>query len=182
MISFNDFIVEWNGRGIDFDHAYGDQCMDLMHQYIVEVLGLTDGRILAAPIARTVFENFPNIYGNQYFDRIYNSPTGVPKDGDIIFWKDPYGWYYNSVNKRYEYAGHVAISKGSNVNNVVGFEQNNPPGTKCHIQIHTDLYRGVLGWLHPKQISKLIPASQILSILDGPGSDGDKIIAIRKLC
>ncbi len=149
MITFDQFIIEWNNKGIDFDGAYGDQCMDLMHQYIVEVLGLTDGKILTAPIARTVYENFSNIYGNQYFTKIPNTPNGIPADGDIIFWKDPYGWYYNSITKKYEYAGHVGMSKGSNINNVVAFEQNNPSGTKSHIQIHTDLYKGVLGWLHP---------------------------------
>lgn len=153
MITFSQFTTKWNGYGIDFDGAYGDQCMDLMHQYIVEVLGLTDGRILSAPVARTVFEDFPNRIGSQYFDRIYNSATGVPADGDIIFWKEPYGYYYNSITKTYQYAGHVGISKGSNVNNVVAFEQNNPTGTKCHIQTHTDLYKGVMGWLHPKSSS-----------------------------
>ena len=153
MITFNDFITKWNGRGIDFDGAYGDQCMDLMHQYIVEVLGLTDGRILAAPIARTVFENFPNIFGNQYFDRIFNvlnDPTILPKDGDIVFWKDPYGYYFNTNTQKWEYAGHVGISKGSTSNNIVAFEQNNPSGSPCHIQPHEDFYKGVLGWLRPK--------------------------------
>ena len=39
-MTFDEFIAKWNGKGIDLDYAYGDQCMDLMHQYIVEVLGL----------------------------------------------------------------------------------------------------------------------------------------------
>jgi hypothetical protein len=152
MISFDQFIEKWNGKPIDFDGSYGFQCMDLMHQYIYETLGITDRSVLAAPIARTVFEDFPNRVGNQYFDRIYNSLTAIPKDGDIIFWKEPYGYYYDTYLGRWSYAGHVGISKGSTLWNVTAFEQNNPAGTYCHMQKHSDLYRGVLGWLRLKTV------------------------------
>lgn len=161
-MTLDEFVAKWNGRPVDFDGAYGFQCMDLMHRYIVDVIGLTDPRILAAPVARSVFENFPNVFGNQYFERIYQTLTGVPKDGDIIFWKEPYGYYYNVTMGRWEYAGHVGISKGSNLWNVTAFEQNNPPGTYCHMQQHNDLYRGVLGWLRPKNLSTPITDRQAL--------------------
>lgn len=165
-MTFDEFVTKWNGKGIDFDGAYGDQCMDLMHQYVVEVLGLSDGRILAAPAAKYVYLNFSTIYGNQYFERIANTPTGVPQKGDIVLWD---GYY-----------GHVAIFKEGNVNNFRSFDQNYPVGSKCHIQYHN--YTNVLGWLRFKKPVKLIPSDKILAITEGSGSDGDKLTKIRQLC
>lgn len=136
MITFDpDFINKWNGRGIDFDGFYGDQCMDLMHQYIVEVLGYSDGRILAAPTAKDVYLNFNNMFGKEYFTKIDNTPTGVPQKGDIVFWNASPG----------NTAGHVAIFKDGNVTTFNSFDQNFPTGSKCHVQSHN--YNYVLGWL-----------------------------------
>lgn len=164
-MTLEQHINKWNGQKNNFDGTLPGQCMDEMHFYISEVLGLTDPRILAAPVARTVFENFPNVFGNQYFERIYNNPSNIPVDGDIIFWKEPYGKYFNTTTQKWEYAGHVGISKGSNVNNIVAFEQNNPTRSPCHIEKHTDLYKGVLGWLHFKapQVDK---RQEILNQID----------------
>lgn len=138
-MTFSDFIAKWNGRGIDFDGYYGDQCMDLMHQYIVEVLGLTDGRILAAAAAKDVYLNFNNIFGREYFQKIDNTPTGVPQKGDIVFWGTGLGPF-----------GHVAMFIDGDVNKFNSFDQNFPINTKCHVQNHN--YIGVLGWLRPKVI------------------------------
>lgn len=168
-MTFDNFIAKWNGRGIDFDGYYGDQCMDLMHQYCVEVLGLTDGRILAAPSAKDVYLNYPKTFGSQYFTQIANTPTNVPQKGDIIFWGTGIGPY-----------GHVAIFRDGNVNSFNSFDQNFPTGSKCKIVKHD--YRGVLGWLRLKQQVKMIPSDKILAITEGTGSDGDKLARIRQLC
>ncbi len=147
MITFDpDFINKWNGKGIDFDGYYGDQCMDLMHQYIVEVLGYTDGRILAAPTAKDVYLNFNNMFGKEYFTKIDNTPTGVPQKGDIVFWNASPG----------NTAGHVAIFKDGDVNAFNSFDQNYPTGSKCHIQNHN--YNYVLGWLRGKPNTPTPPA------------------------
>lgn len=175
MLTTDQFVTKWNGKGIDFDGAYGDQCMDLMHQYIVEVLGLTDGRILAAEYARYVYESFSNIFGNQYFEKIANTATNVPQKGDILFWKA-------NVPGLTGIAGHVAIFINGDVNSFNSFDQNYPTATKCHIQHHT--YAGLYGWLRFKQSTpiKMIPSDKILAITEGSGSDGDKLVAIRALC
>jgi len=136
----DDFINKWDGRGIDYDNYYGDQCMDLMHQYISEVLGLPDGRILQAPAAKDVYLNFDNIFGREYFEKVPNTPEGVPQPGDIVLWGTGLGPY-----------GHVAIFIDGNASTFNSFDQNFPIGSKCHIQSHT--YKGVLGWLHPKKQS-----------------------------
>ena len=125
-MTFQDFINKWNGKGIDFDGYYGDQCMDLMHQYCVEVLGLVDGRILAAPSAKDVYLNFNNVLGHENFDKIDNTPTGVPQNGDIMFWGTGIGPY-----------GHVAVFVEGDSNKFRSFDQNFPTDSKCHIQEHT---------------------------------------------
>ena len=134
---FQQFLEKYNGKPVDFDGAYGNQCMDLMHQYIYNVLGLTDKRILAAPGAKDVYLNYPNIVGSQFFDRFENTPTGIPKEGDIIFWGTKIGAY-----------GHVAIFVEGDIKKFLSFDQNYPIGSLPHIQFHT--YNGILGWLRFK--------------------------------
>ena len=134
-MTFSTFMEKYNGRYIDFDNFYGAQCMDLMHQYIVEVLGLSDGRILAAPSAKDVWNNFDNIHGHEYFDKFNNDPLAVPQEGDIILW----------TNSTY---GHVAIFVDGDVNTFRSFDQNYPTGSPCHIQNHN--YSSVGGWLRLK--------------------------------
>ncbi len=76
-MTFQEFLEKYNGRSVDFDGWFGFQCMDLMHQYIHDVLGLTDVKILSAPLARLVFENFDNVAGHEYFEKIENRITAV---------------------------------------------------------------------------------------------------------
>ena len=138
MITFQQFLEKYNGKFTDFDGYYGFQCMDLMHSYITEVLGLSDGRILSAPSARDVFVKFPNVFGSDYFNKEVNTPAGVPKEGDIVFW----------VNEPY---GHVAIFIEGDANSFRSFDQNYPTGSPNHVQNHT--YANVGGWLYPKQVT-----------------------------
>lgn len=138
----NDFISKYNGRGIDFDGVYGDQCMDLMHQFCVEVLGINDGSVLAAPSAKDVYLNFPNVNGSVYFEKIDNTPDNVPLEGDILFWGTKIGPY-----------GHVAVFLNGNTSKFSSFDQNWPVGAKCAIVDHT--YNGLLGWLRFKKSNSI---------------------------
>jgi hypothetical protein len=128
-------MLKWNGKYVDTDNAYGAQCMDLMHQYIIEVLGLSDQSILAAACAKDVYINFPIVKGHEYFVQIGNTPTGIPDNGDLVFWG----------NSTY---GHVAIFISGDTNNFTSFDQNYPTGSFCLAQGHT--YANVLGWLRYK--------------------------------
>jgi len=155
-MKFNDFILKWQGRYIDFDNYYGNQCMDLLHQYCVEVLGITDGRVLAAPGAKHIFLNFDTIFGREHFDKISNTPTGLPKNGDIMIWGNG-SW------------GHVAMYIDGNVNTFKSFDQNYPTGSPCHIQNHT--YANVLGWLRYKGSP---PQEDMQAILNEMRGDRDR--------
>lgn len=144
-MTLTDFITRYNGKYVDTDGAYGGQCMDLMHQYCVEVLGIQDLSVLAAPSAKSVYENFSNVKGHELFEQIGNTPTGVPQEGDLMFW----------VNAPY---GHVAVFHDGDANSFKSFDQNYPTGSPCHIQNHT--YANVGGWLRFK--GQPIPNNQEL--------------------
>lgn len=144
-MTFDEFVAKWAGKGIDTDNAFGFQCMDLMHSYILNCLGLPYN-VLAAPAAKNVWYNFTNLTGNQNFNKIANTPTGVPLKGDIVLWDGLYG--------------HVAVFKDGNVYNFNSFDQNYPTGSLSHIQYHT--YTNVLGWLHPKGIGTAYTEHQAL--------------------
>lgn len=137
-MTFDEFKTKWNGKGIDFDGAYGDQCMDLMHQYCVEVLGITDGRVLAAPAAKDVW-NTP-VFGKDKFEAIPNSPTGVPQKGDIVLFGTEIGQY-----------GHVAIVQSATLDKVTSFDQNWNGHQYCETITHSyGGSQGILGWLRFK--------------------------------
>lgn len=140
-MTFTDFITKWTGRGIDLDDAYGDQCMDLMHQYCAEVLGITDGSVLAALAAKDVYFNFDYVKGNELFAKVDNTPTGVPVSGDIMFWGTRIGPY-----------GHVAIFIDGNATKFNSFDQNWNGHQYCEVVSHT--YTAVLGWLHFHRIAQ----------------------------
>lgn len=145
-LTLDEFLQKFNGQPVDFDGAYGLQCMDLMHQYVYSVLGLTDARILAAAYARYVYENFDSIYGRENFEKIPNTPTGVPKAGDIVLFGSPMG-KFTDTNGKTQYAGHVCIFIEGDSKKFRSFDENYDAPLP-HVVEHTYTY--CLGWLRPK--------------------------------
>jgi len=138
VISFDEFVKKWTGKTIDFDGIYPNQCMDLSHFYVYEVLGYTDKYLLAAPAAYQVYTNFKSEW-EKYFTKIDNTPDNIPSKGDIIFWGTKIGQY-----------GHVAIFVEGDAIKFKSFDSNWPVGTLPHIQEHD--YKGCLGWLRPRTV------------------------------
>ena len=157
----DQFVTNYTDKTIDTDGAFGGQCMDLMHKYCQDVLGLPDLRILAAPAAKDVYLNFNSVFGKEYFEKIDNTPTGVPKNGDIVFWGTGLGPY-----------GHVAVFIQGDVNSFRSFDQNFPTGSKCHVQNHPS-YVGVLGWLRFKTLPATETPQQTIDRLRKELSDLD---------
>lgn len=135
-MTFDEFIGKWKGKTIDFDGIYPNMCMDLMHFYVYECLGLTDKTLLASPSASQVYTDFKPEWG-KFFEKIDNTPSGVPARGDILFFGTQIGPY-----------GHVCIFYDGDANNFRSFDANWPVGTLPHLQNHD--YNGVLGWLRFK--------------------------------
>lgn len=144
-MTHNEFIAKYSGKFVDYDNVWGFQCMDLMRQYVRDVYGLSPYKVIpGAPTAKECFKNFKD---NAYFKKILNTPTNIPKQGDLIFWG-----YYPTVTGL---AGHVAIYHGGDLYTVISFDQNYPTGSYSKLVKHGSGrwlhgFRGVMGWLRRK--------------------------------
>ena len=138
-MTFDNFIIKYNGKYLDYDHAFGNQCVDLMRGYVNEVLGYAP--YLAIPNTGNAKDIFKKFVSNYYFSKVLNSPTNAPRKGDIVF----FGTYLGL----YGWSGHVGLCTGSDVMNLVLFEQNYPTNSPCRFGKHS--YKGCLGWLTPKK-------------------------------
>lgn len=132
-MTYKEFKKKWLGKKIDFDGAYGSQCVDAYRMYCKEL-----GFEQSPPIKGA--KDLWDTYRKDDFDRIENTPAGVPETGDVIIWGQQVGEF-----------GHVAIFDSGDVNKFISLDQNWPVdgGTGVlHEQSHN--YKGVIGWLRPK--------------------------------
>lgn len=138
-MNYSDFKAKYAGKGIDFDGYYGFQCMDLIEQYNQEVVNAPR----LGGNAADVWDNYPK----DFYNRIENTPSGVPEQGDIVIWNRNAGGGF----------GHAAIFDSGDVSKFQSLDQNWPIGSVTHLQDHS--YTNVLGWLHPKKETE--PAADI---------------------
>lgn len=157
-MSYQEFVDKWNNKGCDFDGFYGFQCMDLAHQYAKDVVGHD---FAAAPAAKDVWNQIIDGY-----DKISNTPDGVPQKGDIVVWGTAIGQY-----------GHIAVFDHGDTSSFVSFDQNWPTGSVCHFQNHN--YTGVLGWFHPKNIEQQVLVDpKIYEMLVTKATERDKFVSM----
>ena len=121
-MTLNEFIAKWDGKLLDYDGAYGGQCVDLTKAWAAD-----QGK----PVLRGNGINWARGAGYEWVD--YQAGR-TPRAGDIVVWGKALGPY-----------GHVAIFIEGNKDRFTSFDQNFPLKTRCHRQGHD--YRGVLGWL-----------------------------------
>jgi len=166
-MTFEEFTAKWNGKLLDYDGAFGGQCVDVYRQYCKEVFAVPQSPPVVG--AADIWES----YLSEYFERIGNTPDGVPVKGDIIIWSKFAGGGF----------GHVAIFSSGDTNNFISFDENWPVGSVCHFQPHN--YTNVLGWLRPKAGSMPTPepcvitdSTKIPQILDTNGNQME-VQAIR---
>lgn len=133
-----------------------NQCVDLANAYIKYVLGLP-------PIEWTNAVDFPSKAGDNY-EYILNTPTGVPKEGDLIIWGGTYG--------------HIAIFIEGNENRFTSFDENYPTGYPCHVQEHTYLSPKVLGWLRCKVQPQTDPQVELNKCVNDRNAHWDFIINV----
>ena len=130
----DEFVSKYNGKTIGYN-GYVGECLSLVKQYIKEVYGI-EPPPSGVNSAWGYWTNFPNPLG-QVFEKVPNTPNGVPKKGDIIIWNSAVGGGY----------GHIAIFIEGNASSFKSFDQN-WGGRQAHIQGH--YYNNVLGWLTPR--------------------------------
>jgi hypothetical protein len=162
-MKISEFFSKYENTRIDFDGYYGSQCVDLFNKYLVEVLDIKNP-IQMFPVA-SAFQIWDYAKNNNLFERIENTPSGVPQEGDIIiFGKDNVFIH-----------GHVGIFKSGNEKSFISFDQNYPLGNDCSFITHDYLKPKVIGWLRPK---KFIKEDEVITIPEKPNLD--KLISLLK--
>jgi len=135
------FVKKYLGKYCDWDKAYGAQCVDLMRFYIKEVFGLAPyTAVPGAPTAKQIYYNFKT---NAYFKKVDNTPNGIPKKGDLVFFKTSIlpTWLYG-------FAGHTAVIDSASLYSMIVLEQNYPTGNS--IRLFKRSYKDCLGWITRK--------------------------------
>lgn len=134
-MTFDEFVKKYNGVATDYDGGYGVQCVDLAKLYMDKVLGISPKAIGNA-----------EAYWNQYwlhnelkdnFDKIANTPSFVPKKGDIVVWGTKLSKW-----------GHIAIANGNGDTRHFETYDQNWNGEAMHLVNHS--YNAVEGVLRPK--------------------------------
>ena len=145
VLTLDQFIAKYSGGKIDYDGAYGGQCVDLFRKYNQEVLGINQPKgVVGAADFWTNYETDPNLYNN--FEKIPNTPDLIFKKGDVPIWNKKAGGGF----------GHVAVvsdDKGTK-SSFNSFDQNWRALNICEVTEHN--YTNVSGVLRPKKSSEMI--------------------------
>lgn len=131
-----EFVNKYIKTKVDFDKAYGAQCVDLFRQYCNDVLQIPHTGAVEG--AKDLFINYYALPKEQkYFDIIAN--VYDVKVGDVAVWGQ-------TNNNKF---GHVAIIVGMIENNFLVFEQDGfkQDGAKLSRRNRNNL----LGYLRPKK-------------------------------
>ena len=134
-----EFIEKYQGKKVDFDGAYGAQCVDLFRQYTKDVLAIREhtGPCQTTGGAIDLFMDYNTMpVEKKYFTRSMNKNW---KSGDILIWdKTPTNKY-----------GHVAILIAVFDNSkFLVFEQNGITQAGAEIKVRDKT--GLLGYLRKK--------------------------------
>ena len=151
-MTLNQFVDKWVGKNCDWDGNKNFWCVDLFRQYLQEVLRVAQPQGVQG--ASDFWDSYDTDSALQgVFQRIKNTPAGIPAARDVVIWGKGLGKY-----------GHIAIFLSGDVKKFTSFDQNFPVGSACNKVEHN--YKNVLGWLH--------------LIADGSLSDTEKIKKIEE--
>lgn len=104
-MTLSEFILKYRGQKVDYDNAYGAQCVDLFRQYCQDVLGIPHtGAVQGAKDLWLDYNNMP--LEQKYFVKV----KGAFRPGDVLVWD---GGQF----------GHVAIFLSMLGTNLIVFEQ-----------------------------------------------------------
>lgn len=132
--TFDEFIKNYEGKQIDYDKAFGSQCVDLFRQYSKEVLGISEhtGSVTGAKDLYLNYDKMPLMV--KYFQKVYN-----PQKGDVVIFDRTSGNEY----------GHVALVVYASGKTIVVFEQDGFNQSKgAYFKLRT--FENVLGFLRKR--------------------------------
>ena len=125
-----NWVYAQEGKSLDYDHAYGAQCVDLI-KYYYDYFG-------QAGYAKGNANEYVSNALPEGWTRIQKTSGFIPEPGDIAVW----GADLNSSG-----TGHVAIVLSANENSFVSMDQNWPSGSACKQVTHT--YNKFWGVIRP---------------------------------
>lgn len=121
------FINKYAGNKVDFDGAYGAQCVDLFRLYCLNVLGIDHTGVCSKTgYAQDLWNEYPNMPKEvEHFKRL--KARAKIKFGDVCVWEYSDG------------TGHVAIALKSfpHRDRVLVFEQNGNDDCGCRLNIRS---------------------------------------------
>ena len=133
-MTLKEFFDNTYGRKIDFDGAYGAQCVDLFRQYNKDVYGWPHtGGVEGAKDLYLKYESLPE--EKRRYERIPYSAGKQPVEGDVII-------YDASPSNQY---GHVAIVLFSTPAHIIVYEQDGYKQDGAKVGVRS--YERCLGWL-----------------------------------
>lgn len=164
MLSLAVFTEKWLGQRIDYDGAYGYQCVDIIKQYLDDCFGMKPG---AWGHAKAYWEN-PHPEVLKKFSKI--SKTKTPQAGDIIV-------YTPTPQNSF---GHIAIALSSStmLDQNGGGEPGATGQARDKITKRNINFSRVYGYLRPKDVQfKDMPdkddVNDFFALLKGlPGQTG----------
>lgn len=141
-MSMDYWVTKYLGSGIDYDFAYGVQCVDLVKHFIDKVLGIKPQSIGNA--IEYYNKRNKSTYLTKNFTWINNTPEFIPQKGDICVFTSKSG------------NGHVSIATGKGtVNYFYSYDQNYPHGDHEPMTEVKHTYDRFLGVLRPKDQSNI---------------------------
>lgn len=137
-MKLDEFINTYIGKKVDFDGAYGAQCVDLFRQYCKDVLNIPHTGAVQG--AKDLFLKYNQMEGEKKF---FNALSAWQvRTGDVIVWNgtssNPYG--------------HVAIVIGVTDENLLVFEQDGYKQDGAKFKMRS--FDNVLGVLRLKEIHR----------------------------
>lgn len=135
MLTLSQFVEKYMGIGIDFDHAYSFQCVDLANQAAKDLYSY-------GPFAGPTAASFWNSYNPLWYTKIPHQEEENPLPGDFIIWTQ------SSVVGTSS-AGHIALCLSANKSAFISLDQNWNRILVAHKETHS--YAGVLGYLRSKK-------------------------------
>lgn len=137
-MTLEEFVKKYNGKKVDYDNAYGAQCVDLFRQYTKEALGIKEhtGSCATSGGAKDLFLDYDKMpVEKKYFTRS-KAKNWIP--GDVLIWDQ-------SPTNKY---GHVAIFLAKLGNSFLVFEQNGITQAGAEIQVRAR--DNLLGYLRKR--------------------------------
>lgn len=133
-MKLDEFINKYIKTKVDFDGAYGAQCVDLFRQYCKDVLNIPHtGAVEGAKDLILKYHNLP-------LEMKYFSLTSYAVCGDIVV-------YNSTKNNPY---GHVAIYLNDiGLNEILVFEQNGFTQNGAELNIRNR--ENIIGYLHLRE-------------------------------